>query len=117
MKKSFGKKLVELYRANAKLELLQYAYLILFVAVTVISGLIALIHQAIGVAFLIIPLVCLVAWSMNLVAWSIVKTAIEHFYPEVLKTKTEKSTTKRIVKNSVSTKTPNRNSKKVSKAS
>ena len=85
MKKSFGKKIVEQYRANGKLELLQYAYLILFAVVTMAAGLVALIHQAVGVAFLIIPLICLVTWSMNLVAWSVVKTAVEHFYPEVLK--------------------------------
>ena len=85
MKKSFGKKIVEQYRANGKLELLQYAYLILFAVVTMAAGLVALIHQAVGVAFLIIPLICLVTWSMNLIAWSVVKTAVEHFYPEVLK--------------------------------
>ena len=85
MKKSFGKKIVEQYRANGKLELLQYAYLILFAVVTIAAGLVALIHQAVGVAFLIIPLICLVTWSMNLIAWSVVKTAVEHFYPEVLK--------------------------------
>lgn len=84
MKKSFGKKIVEQYRANGKLELLQYAYLILFAVVTMAAGLVALIHQAVGVAFLIIPLICLVTWSMNLIAWSVVKTAVEHFYPEVL---------------------------------
>lgn len=85
MKKSFGKKIVEQYRVNGKLELLQYAYLILFAVVTMAAGLVALIHQAVGVAFLIIPLICLVTWSMNLIAWSVVKTAVEHFYPEVLK--------------------------------
>lgn len=85
MKKSFRKKIVEQYRANGKLELLQYAYLILFAVVTMAAGLVALIHQAVGVAFLIIPLICLVTWSMNLIAWSVVKTAVEHFYPEVLK--------------------------------
>ena len=84
MKKSFGKKIIEQYRANGKLELLQYAYLILFAVVTMAAGLVALIHQAVGVAFLIIPLICLVTWSMNLIAWSVVKTAVEHFYPEVL---------------------------------
>lgn len=85
MKKSFGKKIIEQYRANGKLELLQYAYLILFAVVTMAAGLVALIHQAVGVAFLTIPLICLVTWSMNLIAWSVVKTAVEHFYPEVLK--------------------------------
>lgn len=82
MNKSFEKKLVELFRAGKKLELLEYAYMVLFVVVTLVAGLIALINQAVGVSFLIVPLICLVSGAMNLVAWSIVKTAMEHFYPD-----------------------------------
>lgn len=55
MKKSFGKKIVEQYRANGKLEL-RVCVSILFAVVTMAAGLVALIHQAVG-AFLIIPLV------------------------------------------------------------
>jgi len=91
MKKSFENKIVELYRADKKMDLLQYAYGMLFVAVTLVAGLIALINQAVGVAFLIIPLICLISWCMNVVAWSIVKTAVEHFFPEVLKKSEEKA--------------------------
>lgn len=82
MNKSFEKKLVELFRAGKKLELLEYAYVVLFIIVTLVAGLIALINQAVGVSILIIPLICLVSWAMNIVAWSIVKTAMEHFYPD-----------------------------------
>ena len=82
MNKSFEKKLVKLFRDGKKLELLEYSYVALFVVVTLVAGLIALINQAVGVSFLIVPLICLVSWSMNLVAWSIVKTAMEHFYPD-----------------------------------
>ena len=82
MNKSFEKKLVKLFRAGKKLELLEYAYIALFVVVTLVAGLIALINQAVGVSFLIVPLICLVSCSMNLVAWSIVKTVMEHFYPD-----------------------------------
>lgn len=108
MKKSFGKKIVEQYRANGKLELLQYAYLILFAVVTMAAGLVALIHQAVGVAFLIIPLICLVTWSMNLIAWSVVKTAVEHFYPEVLKPEVIKTPKAKRVVNTQSTTTASR---------
>ena len=82
MNKSFEKKLVELFRAEKKLELLEYAYAVLFIVVTLVAGLIALINQAVGVSFLIVPLICLVSATMNVVAWSIVKTAMEHFYPD-----------------------------------
>lgn len=108
MKKSFGKKIVEQYRANGKLELLQYAYLILFAVVTMAAGLVALIHQAVGVAFLIIPLICLVTWSMNLIAWSVVKTAVEHFYPEVLKPEVIKTPKAKRVVNTQRTTTASR---------
>ena len=108
MKKSFGKKIVEQYRANGKLELLQYAYLILFAVVTMAAGLVALIHQAVGVAFLIIPLICLVTWSMNLIAWSVVKTAVEHFYPEVLKPEVIKTPKAKRVVNTQKTTTVSR---------
>lgn len=82
MNKSFEKKLVKLFREGKKLELLEYSYVILFVAITLVAGLIALVNQAVGVSFLVIPLICLVSFSMNIVAWSIVKTAISHFYPD-----------------------------------
>ena len=108
MKKSFGKKIIEQYRANGKLELLQYAYLILFAVVTMAAGLVALIHQAVGVAFLIIPLICLVTWSMNLIAWSVVKTAVEHFYPEVLKPEVIKTPKAKRVVNTQRTTTASR---------
>ena len=108
MKKSFGKRIVEQYRANGKLELLQYAYLILFAVVTMAAGLVALIHQAVGVAFLIIPLICLVTWSMNLIAWSVVKTAVEHFYPEVLKPEVIKTPKAKRVVNTQRTTTASR---------
>ena len=108
MKKSFGKKIVEQYRANGKLELLQYAYLILFAVVTMAAGLVARIHQAVGVAFLIIPLICLVTWSMNLIAWSVVKTAVEHFYPEVLKPEVIKTPKAKRVVNTQRTTTASR---------
>lgn len=90
MNKSFEKKLTELFKAEKKLELLQYAYAIIFVLVTLIAGLIALVKQSVGVSFLIIPLICLISFSMNLVTWSIVKTAIEHFYPEISKKEEKK---------------------------
>lgn len=79
------KKIVELYRSNKRLELLQYAYVGVFIAVLVLAGLIALINQAVGVALLVVPLICLIAAAMNLIAWSLVKSGIEHFFAKELK--------------------------------
>ena len=98
MNKSFGKKLVELYKGGKTLELLQFTYVIIFGVVTITAGLIALIKQAVGVAFMIVPLICLISFCMNLVVWSIIKTAIEHFFPEVLEKNTPKKTTKKATK-------------------
>lgn len=95
MNKSFEKKFTELFKAEKKLELLQYAYAIIFILVTLVAGLIALIKQSVGVSFLIIPLICLISFSMNLVTWSIVKTAIEHFYPETTKKEEKESKPKK----------------------
>ena len=95
MRKSFEEKLVELYKSNKKLDLLQYAYGIIFAVVTVVAGLIALINQAVGIAFLIVPLICIISFSMNIVAWSVIKTAIERFFPEVLKKEEPKKKNKK----------------------
>ena len=110
MNKSFGEKLVELYKGGKTLELLQYTYVIIFGVVTLVAGLISLVKQAVGVAFLIVPLICLISFCMNLVAWSIIKTAIEHFFPEVLEKETPKKTTKKQPK-----KSPKKTTKKAKK--
>jgi len=84
------KKIVELYKNQKRLELLQYAYVMAFAATLIAAGLIALINQAVGVAILIVPLVCLIAAAMNLVAWSLVKSGIERFLSNELKKSTKK---------------------------
>lgn len=99
MDKSFEKKIVELFKTNKRLDLLQYTYAALFVLVTLVAGLVALINQAVGVAFLIIPLICLIAFCMNLVVWSIVKTAVEHFFAKDLKKSDDKEKSKKEKKN------------------
>ncbi|MBQ2638648.1 MAG: hypothetical protein Q4E70_02705 [Candidatus Saccharibacteria bacterium] len=84
------KKIVELYKNQKRLELLQYAYVMAFAATLIAAGLIALINQAVGVAILIVPLVCLIAAAMNLIAWSLVKSGIERFLSNELKKSTKK---------------------------
>ena len=84
------KKIVELYKNQKRLELLQYAYVMAFAATLIAAGLIALINQAVGVAILIVPLVCLIAAAMNLIAWSLVKSGIERFLSNELKKSSKK---------------------------
>lgn len=91
MNKSFGKKLVELYKNGKAITLVQLTYVLIFIVFVITAGLISLVKQAVGVAFLIVPLICLISFCMNLVAYSVIKTAIEFFYPEVNK-KEEKKT-------------------------
>ena len=93
MNKSFGKKLVELYKNGKAITLVQFTYVLIFVVFVITAGLISLIKQAVGVAFLIVPLVCLISFCMNLVAYSVIKTAIEFFYPEVNKKEEPKKKT------------------------
>ena len=82
MNKSYIEKLTRLYESNKKLELLERAYAVIFVVVTLVAGLIALVNQAVGVAFLIVPLVCLISFAMNIVVWSMIKTALDRYLRE-----------------------------------
>ncbi len=98
MNKSFGKKLVELYKSGRAITLVQLTYVLIFIVFVVTAGLISLIKQAVGIAFLIVPLICLISFCMNLVAYSVIKTAIEFFYPEVNEKEVKKAPAKRTTK-------------------
>ena len=66
-----------LYQEKKQVALLSWAYGIIAVGVTIIAGLVALINQSVGVAFMIIPLIAIVAFSVNIVMWALVRFAIE----------------------------------------
>lgn len=73
----------ELYQSGKELVLLEWAYLIISVASFLLAGIFALFNQALGVGVLIIPLVAFIAFSMNIVAWALVKFAVETMIPDI----------------------------------
>ena len=66
-----------LYQEKKQVALLAWAYGFIAVAVTILAGLVALINQSVGVAIMIIPLVAIVAFSVNIVMWALIRFAIE----------------------------------------
>ena len=81
-----------LYKEKKQVALLTWAYSILAVASIFIAGLVALINQTVGVGMLIIPLVAIVALCMNVVAWSLVRFALDTLFARAkAKEKAEKT--------------------------
>lgn len=66
-----------LYQEKKQVALLAWAYGLVAVAVTIFAGLVALINQSVGVAIMIIPLIAVVAFSVNIVMWALIRFAIE----------------------------------------
>ena len=80
-----------LYREKRELALLEWAYLVMVILSVLIAGIFALFDQSVGVGMLIVPMVTLIAMSMNVVAWALIKLAADTILP---KTKNEKPKTK-----------------------
>lgn len=72
----------KLYREKRELAMLEWTYLALVIASVVVAGIFALVDQAMGVGILIVPLVALIAMSMNVVAWALIKLAADSFLPK-----------------------------------
>ena len=66
-----------LYQEKKQVALLAWAYGLVAVAVTILAGLVALINQSVGVAIMIVPLIAVVAFSVNIVMWALIRFAIE----------------------------------------
>ena len=66
-----------LYQDKKQIALLSWAYGIIAVFATVVAGLIALVNQSLGVGIMIIPLVAIVAFSVNIIMWALIRFAIE----------------------------------------
>ncbi|MBR6097737.1 hypothetical protein IKP94_03245 [Candidatus Saccharibacteria bacterium] len=66
-----------LYQEKKQVALLAWAYGLVAVAVTILAGLVALINQSVGVAIMIVPLIAVVAFSVNVVMWALIRFAIE----------------------------------------
>jgi len=83
---------VKLYKEKRELTILEWVYGAIAIVSVVLAGIFALFNQSVGVAFLIVPLIAAVAFSMNLVSWAIVKLVIESFIPkEETESESEKS--------------------------
>jgi len=74
---SIWEKFTKMYREKSQIALLTWAYAIIAAAVVIISGLIALINQSVGVSVLIVPLVSIVAMCANIVVWSLIRFILD----------------------------------------
>ena len=68
---------IDLYKENKQIVLLTWCYSAIAILFVIISGLIALINQPLGVSILIIPLVAVIALAMNVVFWALIHLAID----------------------------------------
>ncbi|MBQ6127240.1 hypothetical protein IJI69_00920 [Candidatus Saccharibacteria bacterium] len=70
--------IIKLYKNHRELTLLEITYFVLMIIAFMVAGIVALFSQSLGVSILVVPLVCLIAGVMNLVAWSLVKLALDN---------------------------------------
>lgn len=70
--------IIKLYKNHRELTLLEMTYFIMMILAFMVAGIVALFSQSLGVSILVVPLVCLIAGVMNLVAWSLVKLALDN---------------------------------------
>lgn len=75
-------KITELYQEGRELILLEWTYAIISICSLLLAGLFALVSQPLGIGLLIIPLVSFIAFTMNIVAWALIKLIIESVHPE-----------------------------------
>lgn len=91
---------ISLYKENRQIVLLTWCYSVIAIVFVVLSGLIALLNQPLGVGMLIIPLVAIIALSMNIVFWALIHLALDTKEKAALKkqVKTEEKTSKKTSK-------------------
>ncbi|MBP5675340.1 hypothetical protein J6W91_03370 [Candidatus Saccharibacteria bacterium] len=82
MNKSFLEKLSGYYKTEKKFELLECAYIALFVATLLIAGLISLINHSVGIVIVKIALFLLIACVSNYVIWALIRTTNDYMHPE-----------------------------------
>ena len=63
----------QLYKEKRELTILEITYLIIAGISFLVSAVIALLNQALGVGLLIIPFIAFLAFSANLIVWALVK--------------------------------------------
>ena len=67
----------QLYKEKRELTILEITYLIIAGISFLVSAVIALLNQALGVGLLIIPFIAFLAFSANLLVWALVKMLLE----------------------------------------
>ena len=67
----------QLYKEKRELTILEITYLIIAGISFLVSAVIALLNQALGVGLLIIPFIAFLAFSANLIVWALVKMLLE----------------------------------------
>lgn len=67
----------QLYKEKRELIILEITYLIIAGISFLVSAVIALLNQALGVGLLIIPFIAFLAFSANLIVWALVKMLLE----------------------------------------
>ena len=69
--------LKQLYKEKRELTILEITYLIIAGISFLVSAVIALLNQSLGVGLLIIPFIAFLAFSANLIVWALVKMLVE----------------------------------------
>lgn len=67
----------QLYKEKRELTILEITYLTIAGISFLVSAVIALLNQALGVGLLIIPFIAFLAFSANLIVWALVKMLLE----------------------------------------
>lgn len=101
---------INLYKSHKELLLVEIAYFLIMIIGFMAAGFVALFNQALGVSFLVIPLIAVIASVVNVVVWSLIKTAMEHLVK--LKPTAEKASEKSSEKPEKVTKKPTKKSTK-----
>ena len=68
---------VKFYKSGHSLALLQWAYGTVAIISLLISGILALMNQPLGLSILIVPAVAGGAFALNLLVWAIIKLAFD----------------------------------------
>ena len=106
-KSRFLNYLQKLYLERRELSILELAYLVISLFSFVVAAIIALLNQSLGVALLIIPCISCLAFSANIIVWSLIKMFIEELDKRGVSTKKSSVNSARL-----NTKTKNRNKTK-----
>lgn len=70
-------KTLELYKNKREMTILQGVYLAVALFSLTVAGVLALIDQSVGQSALIVPLIAMVAFCFNTIAWALIKMVLD----------------------------------------